>query len=260
MKILIVVGALLCSEAFAGKLSIFRSHQETRYRQFAKMWADKGVNVFTAVDKNGDNMLHIAARTGNIVAAQYWLANGADVNALNNSKESPLYVAIDREKSKVANFYLRNGAQFTVNVETANPVVIAAYRGQTKILKKMLKGGADPNATDKRNLGKTALAVSYLSSVDRLLLATDGIEVDKPDANGRTPLHDAAIRGYLSSVERLIAAGADPNAVDNEGKTPADLAEENLIHFEDKHRRWDNEYKDVIALLRDLELNFKPVH
>ena len=81
----------------------------------------------------------------------------------------------------MADLYLRKGAQFTVNVETANPVIIAAYRrGQKKILKKMLKGSADPNATDKANLGKTPLGVAYLPSAIKLLLATDGIIVDKP--------------------------------------------------------------------------------
>lgn len=259
MKILLIVSALLCSEAFAGRLALFRSKQEIHYALFAKNWAEQGVNVFTAVDKNGDTMLHIAARTGNLVAAQYWLANGADVNALNNNRESPLYVAIDKENSKVADFFLRKGAQFTTDVETANPVIIAAYRGQTKLLRKMLKGGGDPNATDKRNLGKTPLGVSLTGYIARLLLATDGIEIDKADANGQTALHDAAGRGYLNVVEWLIASGANPNIVDNDGKTPADIAEENLLQFE-KYQYSGKEYKAVIELLRSLELNFEPVH
>lgn len=258
MKVTVVVIALLCSDAFAGRFAFFKSNQEFRYVQLAKRWADQGVNIFTAVDKNGDSILHIAARTGNIVAARYWLDNGADVNILNNEQQSPIYVAIDNENSEVAELYLRKGAQFTNDVETANPVVIAAYRGQTKILKKMLKAGADPNATDKKNLGKTPLGVAFFPSAVKLLLATDGIIVDKPDTKGNTPLHEAAIRGYLGIAKSLIAAGADIYAVNKDGKTPADLAEENMPSSKVRDS-WFREHEEVLKLLRILELEFEPV-
>lgn len=40
-----------------------------------------------------------------------------------------------------------------------------------------------------------------------------------------TPLHFAADRGDLRAARRLVEAGADPRALDDEGQTPADLAE-----------------------------------
>jgi ankyrin repeat protein len=40
---------------------------------------------------------------------------------------------------------------------------------------------------------------------------------------GGTPLHTAALRGDLAEVERLVAAGADPSAADNNGFTPLHL-------------------------------------
>jgi ankyrin repeat protein len=47
---------------------------------------------------------------------------------------------------------------------------------------------------------------------------------DVRDRQGRTPLHAAALRGDLTEVERLIAAGADPSATDRNGFTPLHLA------------------------------------
>lgn len=41
---------------------------------------------------------------------------------------------------------------------------------------------------------------------------------------GMTPLHFAADRGDLAAAQRLVAAGADPAALDDEGQTPADIA------------------------------------
>ena len=45
--------------------------------------------------------------------------------------------------------------------------------------------------------------------------------------------------------------------VNKEGKTPADLAEENLERFE--QRSWTKEHEEVIKLLRLPVLDFEPV-
>ena len=50
-------------------------------------------------------------------------------------------------------------------------------------------------------------------------------------AEGRTPLHDAAAANMVDTAEpvrRLLLAGADPNAKDKQGATPAQLVKENI--------------------------------
>ena len=46
--------------------------------------------------------------------------------------------------------------------------------------------------------------------------------------NGKTPLHEAAAAGYAECVRLLVDAGADTGAVDDNGKTPRDLAAESM--------------------------------
>ena len=57
----------------------------------------------------------------------------------------------------------------------------------------------------------------------RYLLA-QGANVDARSKAKQTPLHLAAQRGDTAMINILMAHHADPNPLDREGHTPADLA------------------------------------
>jgi ankyrin repeat protein len=55
--------------------------------------------------------------------------------------------------------------------------------------------------------------------------------VDEQDYLGRTPLHIACMKNYLECAKILLYELADPFKKTNEGKAPADLTENNMIHY-----------------------------
>jgi hypothetical protein len=59
------------------------------------------------------------------------------------------------------------------------------------------------------------------------LLIDRGASINKQsECNGNTPLHTAASNGYFEVVKVLVDSGADKTILNNENKTPKDLAEE----------------------------------
>lgn len=49
-------------------------------------------------------------------------------------------------------------------------------------------------------------------------LALDPRDVDRPDSDGRTPLHWACSRGDVDATKTLLKYGADPDKTDNIGQ------------------------------------------
>ena len=139
-------------------------------------------------DDNGDSLLHWALggkkNPANGTAAEialFLLKRGANPNLTNNKGETPLHRA--------------------------------AQRGRRGAFDVLLKRGAKPEIEDEA--GRTALAVSRDGRTRRALAAAIA---NRPDRNGRTALHLAALH-EPDAVSDLLSRGLNANAQDNDGNT-----------------------------------------
>ena len=138
----------------------------------------------------------------------------------------------------------------------------AAEKGEAHLITLLLSAGADVNgADDCSNTPLICAAQNGHSECVRLLLSAPGIDINKPDQYGFTPLSEAAFNGHTEcadliraacgispqkdnsslyaaahdgeaeQVRRLLAAGADVNMADENGRTPLHFAA-NLGHVE----------------------------
>lgn len=145
--------------------------------------------------RGGTGPLMIAVLSYDDEALQALIAHGADVNAPNVFRITPLMVATNMSGTGRGNGAIPGGGDPQVRV--------------MKTLDILLDAGADINAqvTDSRT--HTAKLVAYVAGRDN---------------EGRTALTAAAEAGWDKVVKHMVERGADPSIKDASGKTALDYA------------------------------------
>ena len=194
--------------------------------------------------------------------AQRLVYSGADINAVNNYKHAPLYVALEKQNVPMIDLFLTSGVKEGLSasylfrsVSTKNetgviamlkggispnianekgntPLIISASLGDLPSLQDLLAYRADLNAANKD--GNTALiyAARYNHpEVIKMLLLPQTmqtpLDVNAQNKAGETALYWGAAKGNVEVVKRLLAAGADPTIAANNGLVPYAVARKN---------------------------------
>ena len=167
--------------------------------------------LVNAHDRAGATPLHHAAGFGNLATMKLLLEHGADVNAGNKRKSTPLFWSM-HDEAKVR-LLLDHGANVNArNVDGRYPIYQAAVMANAvPVLRLLLDKGADPNA--KTLTGMTPLIAASRSNIDAARLLIDRkADVNGLNAAGGTALMAAAQTGRPQAVRLLLEKGADPNA------------------------------------------------
>lgn len=175
-----------------------------------------------------DLSLMNAARNGSLEQAQDALRQGANPNAAQGDwaalSASAMVGSVEVIRALLAAGALPEGPSLF------EPALLTAIQVHERdCVEALLEGGANPNARREMG-GETALmrAFTYgalgLSSARALLRA--GADINAADHCGLTPLMLAARSGDQLAWEEALQWGADPMAVDNEGRDALMWAQE----------------------------------
>jgi ankyrin repeat protein len=165
--------------------------------------------ALTGKDAGGSTALHHAAGFGPINTLQALIDKGADVNAKNRRRSTPLHWAI-HDLAKVR-LLLQKGAD--VNARQAQgrtPLYLAAMLGDgLPTLQLLFARGADPNLASANGLTPLMMAAQRGNVASLRLLIERGAEVNARDGAGETALMFACSSGNADAVGLLIDKGAD---------------------------------------------------
>jgi uncharacterized protein len=150
----------------------------------------------------------IAIKQDNTTAVRGLLQRGLDPNTINPEGAPAVMMALRISSFKVAQLLLEH-PQLEVNAltqENESPLMLAALKGQLKLVELLLQRGADVNKT-----GWTALHYAATGGHVQImeLLLDRHAYIDARSPNGTTPLMMAAMYGTKEAVELLLVAGAD---------------------------------------------------
>lgn len=139
----------------------------------------------------GFNILHIAARQGDLEMVTSLILNGTDVNVITERKYTPLHWASYYGHLDVINFLIDNGADIdAVNDDNETALHLAVYFKQIDVVELLLKSGTNVNISNN---------------------------------DGDTPLHIAAQKRYDDIIKILISYDAKFNIKNKQDQTPFDL-------------------------------------
>ena len=160
-------------------------------------------------DEGGSTPLHHAAGYGPLANAELLINKGADVNAKNSGRSTPLHWAI-HDEAKVR-LLLSRGADINAKqAQGRTPLFLAGMLGDgVPTMQLLLARGADPNLASAN--GQTPLMMAAVrGNVEGMrLLIGRGSEVNARDGAGETALMSACTSGNAGAVRLLIENGAD---------------------------------------------------
>jgi ankyrin repeat protein len=229
-----------------------------------------------AANPNGFSSILLAIINSHYDAAAFLLDKGADQNIADETGRTPLYAAVDMHTLPDSNLpwpselnsrltsldliqaLLAHGANVNAQLKKqqpyrskvdrgadtmlgtgATPLLRAAKAGDTEVVKVLLAKGADVKLTTKFGMtpvmaaaglgtkeedttGRKKTEAEAIASINLCLDA--GADVNALDNQGDTALHGAAQKGYDEVVQFLVDHGAKLDVKDKRGRTPLDAA------------------------------------
>lgn len=174
---------------------------------------------------HGDPLILAVAAIGPVRVVQAVLKAGADPNAENPQRKTPLFVARD---PAVARKLLEAGADPNhVSRHGATALHDLAAHGHDKALQVLLEAGAHVDPRDDEGRTPLMLAVEHLRLPAVQVLLDHRADPNVRDREGNTLLHQVVrqrSKAALALVQMLLAAGAEPDARTREHFTPLLLA------------------------------------
>jgi ankyrin repeat protein len=221
----------------------------------------RGMSVNTKTSYGNRSLLHLSAKTS-IETTELLLKQGADVNIIDNYGKTPIFEATNKQmvqllisyganvnvalphnnmtplhfhassslalrRKEIIDLLLNVGANmYAEKTEGETPLHVAAHFGDLELVQLFAQWGMPVDLRSSVS-GETPLHSACKASgtlpVVKYLISL-GVNILTRDANGRVPLHYAAMHGHSSTVKYLLQCGSPADIFDSWVETPLQKA------------------------------------
>lgn len=164
-------------------------------------------------DVNGNTPLHWAAKNGDNPIILQLIRKGADVNSTNASGSTPLLTALANGNTSPSQYLTMAGAREISNQQALAPTSFLSAVTSPDLITVLELDNIDP-------LIRAIFTENYKEAESRI---TAGSDLNLTDINGNTALHWAFTKQNRYISKLLLDKGANINAYNNKGSSPADL-------------------------------------
>ncbi|XP_076441134.1 uncharacterized protein LOC143280384 [Babylonia areolata] len=184
----------------------------------------QGANL-QATDGAKNTPLHLACRGGHAAMAALLLQLRAKVDAHNSDRQTPLHVGCASGHLAAAKLLLDQGADVMAqDAQRASPLHLACSKGAAELAAVMIEHGANVQAEDKAGVTPLFLASQGgHRDAARVLLKAQAHADARNGADAMTALHVACLAAHAHLVALLLQHGADARLKDGRKRTPADI-------------------------------------
>ncbi|XP_077980292.1 transient receptor potential cation channel subfamily A member 1-like isoform X2 [Glandiceps talaboti] len=222
---------------------------EGNHYEFAKMLlSNGGERLLNEKDKKEQTVVHYAAKSGNSKILSLLITSNAEVDGKDFDERIPLHIAASCGRLECVRL-LAEACPTKINdddVDGRTPLLLAAEEGYDKVVRQLLKNGADISSKDENRRTPLALAATEGHRDTVKVLVENHAEIDVFDKNKNTPLHLSAANGHVAVTLLLLDEGATPTLTNDSEQNPLDAAtftlEEETAAAIVRHRTW----KEVI--------------
>ncbi len=192
----------------------------------AKILIEYGADLHVRNDYGRTALLLVARESGSVEMAKLLLDKGADINVVDKANDNTLELAAWRGFRDLVNFLLDKGAKIPDQSKARQSLLNHSIKRRLeRLLQALIKAGLDLKEV-RKSYPQLILAAAAGGSTQILdLLVKEGFDLDYVDANGWTPLHNAAEFGRNEAIIYLLSKGAKINARTKMGETAFNVAQ-----------------------------------
>lgn len=218
-RLLLEYGAKM--EAYGPETALHVTSSQPK-RGIVRLILDYGAYI-NAKDYEGQTPLYLASAKGFATIVELLVEEAADTNIFTSAGRTALYKAGGNGRDDIVELLLRYGANPSLGRGRYGETTLykAAWYDDLDTVDLLLDYDANVNIRNRKKMD------NYKGPVEKILHGiVAGLSKDHAIMNawGKTALHAAACRGHEEMLRMLLDAGADIEAVGNDGQTPMYLA------------------------------------